>query len=386
MQTKYTIPKLSKTTKLWYVHFRYEGKQFRYKLHYNKIEDLKERQMSFESLCRVILEDLKKGWNPNIKSIAAPKKDFTLIEALKFALEKKKPNISTKTYSGYNGSVNFLETAITKIGLSGLNITDTKRMHVKLIMEKAKELNTWSNKAHNKHLNHFKAILSELLQWDILEDSPAYKVLNLKVSAPDANHPASKTDMQRIRKELETNHRNFYIFCITIFFTGIRPEEILKIKLSMVNLKDSEIVLPPEITKTNKKRVVPISPFLLPYYESLNFENLPKDYYLFGSFKVPQIGNRGGNQFLPDFIPAPTHINRDTATRRWEAIVKKKLLIDANLYSMKKAGANALILAGVSVNAIKDLFGHSSEVTTQIYITNLKEINRKEILEKGTDF
>ena len=383
MANKYTIPKLSKTTSLWYVHFRYEGKQFRYKLNYNKIEDLKERQMSFESLCRVILEDLKKGWNPNIKGISAPKKDFTLIEALKFALEKKKPNISPKTYSGYNGSVNFLETAINKIGLSNINIVDVKRVHVKLIMEKAKELNSWSNKAHNKHLNHFKAVLSELLQWDIIENSPAFKVDNLKVSAPDANRPASKDDMQRIRTELETNHRNFYIFCITIFFTGIRPEEILKIKLSMVNLKDSEIVLPPEITKTNKKRIVPISPFLLPYYESLNFEKLPKDYYLFGSFREAGKGNLGK---FEDFIPAPTHLNRDTATRRWEAVVKIKLGIDMNMYAMKKAGANALILAGVSINAIKDLFGHTSEVTTQIYITNLKEINRKEILEKGTDF
>lgn len=383
MANKYTIPKLSKTTSLWYVHFRYEGKQFRYKLNYNKIEDLKERQMSFESLCRVILEDLKKGWNPNIKGISAPKKDFTLIEALKFALEKKKPNISPKTYSGYNGSVNFLETAINKIGLSNINIVDVKRVHVKLIMEKAKELNSWSNKAHNKHLNHFKAVLSELLQWDIIENSPAFKVDNLKVSSPDANRPASKDDMQRIRTELETNHRNFYIFCITIFFTGIRPEEILKIKLSMVNLKDSEIVLPPEITKTNKKRIVPISPFLLPYYESLNFEKLPKDYYLFGSFREAGKGNLGK---FEDFIPAPTHLNRDTATRRWEAVVKIKLGIDMNMYAMKKAGANALILAGVSINAIKDLFGHTSEVTTQIYITNLKEINRKEILEKGTDF
>jgi site-specific recombinase XerD len=35
------------------------------------------------------------------------------------------------------------------------------------------------------------------------------------------------------------------------------------------------------------------------------------------------------------------------------------------------------ILAGLSVNALGELFGHSSEVTTQIYITNLQEINRK---------
>jgi integrase len=383
MKDKFTVPKLSKSSSTWFVFFRFNGKLYQRKNELNRIHDLKERERQFLILCDVYHEKLKSGWNPNVPEIIKKQSDLTLIEALKFALEKKKPNISSKTYSGYNGSLNFLETAIKTIGLTNLNIVDAKRIHVKLIMEKAKELNTWSNKAHNKHLNHFKAILSELIQWDIIEVSPAYKVDNLKVSAPDANHPASKTDMQRIRTELETNHYNFYIFCITIFFTGIRPEEILKIKLSMVNLKDSTITLPPEITKTNKKRIVPISHFLLPYYESMQFGNLPKSYYLFGSFREPGKGNLGK---FEDFIPAPTHINRDTATRRWEAIVKKKLKIPMSMYAMKKAGANALILAGVSINAIKDLFGHTSEVTTQIYITNLKEVNRKEILEKGTDF
>lgn len=383
MSAKYSIPKLSKNASSWYVYFNYNGKRYRYKHDLNRIKDLKERESEFNTLAEFLKLELKKGWNPELPEIITQKQDFYIVDALRFALDKKKDNISTKTYSGYNGTVNFLETTIKKIGLTALQISDTKRVHIKMIMEKAKELNSWSNKAHNKHLNHFKAILSELIQWDIIEVNPAYNVKNLAVSEADANKPASKKDMERIRLELETNHYNFYVFCITIFFTGIRPEEILKIKLSMVNLKDSEIILPPEITKTNKKRVVPISPHLLPYFEKANFQNLPKEYYLFGSFREAGKGNIGK---FEDFIPAPTHLNRDTATRRWETIVKKKLGIDMNLYAMKKAGANALILAGVSINAIKDLFGHTSEVTTQIYITKLKEINRKEILEKGTDF
>lgn len=387
MTTKYTIPKLSKTTNLWYVHFRYEGKQFRYKLHYNKIEDLKEREMSFIGLCKAILEDLKKGWNPNIKGIAAPKTEFTLIEALKFALEKKKPNISPKTYSGYNGSVNFLETAINKIGLSKINIIDVKRMHIKLIMEKAKELNTWSNKAHNKHLNHFKAILSELIEFDVIEDNPAFKVKNLRVEESIAHVPATDKQMEVIKKELIENHPNFYNYIRLVFDLGIRPIEILEIKLSMINMENDIIQLIPKNTKGRKKyRTLPINKYLKAYLESMNFENLPKDYYLFGSFKEPSIGNRGKNQFLPDFIPAPTHINRDTATRRWETIVKKGLgFKEITMYSMKKFGSNKKYEAGISLDAIQGVFGHSKKETTLIYVTKQNEINRKEIMDKSPD-
>jgi hypothetical protein len=63
---KYTIPKIYKSNNYWYVYFLYEGKEFRFSLHYNKIQDLKEKQIYFEELAKVILEDLKMGWNPNV--------------------------------------------------------------------------------------------------------------------------------------------------------------------------------------------------------------------------------------------------------------------------------------------------------------------------------
>jgi hypothetical protein len=134
----YTTPKLSKTGISWFVHFRFEGKQFRYKYGLNRIEDLIERERKFLILCEVLEKDLKAGWNPNIPEIIPTQSELTLVEALEFSLDKKKPNISPKTYSGYNGSVNFITTAINKIGLDKLKITETKRVHVKLIIEKAK--------------------------------------------------------------------------------------------------------------------------------------------------------------------------------------------------------------------------------------------------------
>ena len=96
----------------------------------------------------------------------------------------------------------------------------------------------------------------------------------------------------------------------------------------MVNLKKSEIILSAEITKTKRKRIVPINKFLMVYYKKMDFELLPKDYYLFGSFREPGRGNIGKHK---DFIPRPTHINRDTATKRWEKIVKKGLGIQMNI-------------------------------------------------------
>lgn len=382
MKSNYSIPKITKS-KYWYVHFRYNGKQFRYKYGLNLIPDEVEKEKEFNLLRSALHEKLKGGWNPQIPEIISLKNDLSFLSALDFAIEKKKPSLVKKTYSSYSGTVRFIKTATKKIGLEHLEISDTKRAHIKLIMENAKDQRKWSNNAYNKHLNHLKAILSELIQWDIIETNPAHKIKNLPVQESDANKPASANDIEKIKKELETNYYDFWIFCLTIFHTGIRPEEITKMTLGMIDLKNHEIILPAEITKTKRKRIVPINQHLLEYYKKMNFENLPKDYYLFGSYRESGKGNVGK---FKDCVPGPTKMNRDTATKRWEKIVKKGLGIEMNLYAMKHLGADRKILAGLELDSLRELYGHTSHLMTEKYAKVVKEVHRKNILEKSPDF
>lgn len=386
MKSIYTIPKVVKyddLSKPWFVYFRYNKVLFRYKYGINYINNYKKREVEANLLRDALYQKLKEGWNPQVPDPIQQQSNLTFIEALDFALEKKTPNIGKKTISGYKGTINFIKTSTALVSLNKLPIVETKRAHIKLIMEKAKEERNWTNNAYNKHLNHLKAILSELIQWDIIESNPAHKINNLEVTESNANTPASVQEIETIKTELETKHPDFYTFLITIFHTGIRPEEILKIKLEMVNLKKSEIILPAEITKTKRKRIVPINQYLMVHYKKMNFDRLPKDYYLFGSFRVSGKGNIGKHK---DFIPGPTHINRDTATKRWEKIVKKGLGIQMNMYALKHHGANMKILAGLELDSLRELYGHSSKLMTEKYAKVVKEVHRKNILENSPEF
>jgi integrase len=379
MKANYSIPKITKG-KYWYVHFRYDGQQYRFKLGLNLIADLKEKEKEFELLRESLYIKLKEGWNPQVPDIANAQKVFSFTEALDFAMEMKRPNIAPKTLSGYNGTVRFIKQSVKELGLEHLKISDTKRVHVKLIIEKAKEQRKWTNNAFNKHLNHLKAILSELIQWDIIEANPAYKINNLHVASSEANIPASFEDVEKIKEQLEKNHYNFWVFCLTIFHTGIRPEEILKITLKMVNLNKSEIILPAGITKTKKKRIVPINKHLLEYYSKMELNTFPDNFYLFGSFRTSGRGNLGKHS---DFIPAPTKLKRDTATKRWAKIVKTDLGIDMNMYALKHLGADRKILAGLDLDSLRELYGHSSKLMTAEYAKVVKEVHRNNIMENS---
>lgn len=89
MKSKYTIPKLNKASKYWYVHYRYEGKQFRETNGLNKIEDLKIREAEYIKLCSDILLALKNGHNPNMPDGNQPQNEMFIIKALKEFIDEK---------------------------------------------------------------------------------------------------------------------------------------------------------------------------------------------------------------------------------------------------------------------------------------------------------
>ncbi len=154
------------------------------------------------------------------------------------------------------------------------------------------------------------------------EANTACKIKNLKVRESKANIPATPEQQKTIRECLIKKHPHFYVYIITIFHTGIRPNEILQIKLNMIDLDKQQIILLPEITKTNKERIVPINNYLLQHFENMELKVHPSDFYLFGSYRKAGKGNVGNHI---DFIPAPTHVKRDTATKRWHKMSKSRI-------------------------------------------------------------
>jgi integrase len=379
----YTQPKLSKAARGWYLHFRYDGKQYRFNENLNKLKDLKERAYEYEKLRRVILSRLVGGWNPSISFIIENKINYTIVESIDLGLEKKESILSKTTFQEYRATMKKIKICITKLNLDYLKITDCKKIHIKAILENAALTYDLTNNNYNKYITHFKAVLNALIDDDVITTNPVKGVKKRKHIKTLSHVPASFLDIERIKKELRENHYNFYVFAMTIYHTGIRPEELLKVRLCMVDMGRFEINLVGEITKNKTPRTTPIVAELFALFELMEFNKLPKDYFLFGSDKEKF---KHGAQTVRQYIPAHAKIRRANASLLWRKVVKDSLCINMTLYALKKHGANAKILAGVSVGALKDLFGHSSELTTAIYITKLKEINRNEILEKSPKF
>lgn len=381
MKPVYSIPKLVKypdLKKTWYVYFRYNGKLFKRTLDINRIHNYKDRLLAGEGLAKALHLELKNGWNPLVPDEVYKSSAMALFEALDFALDKKKANLSPKSYLDYSGTVKFCKEAIVQLKYSQLLVTDTKRVHIKTILDTVKKSRPkWSNTSYNKHLGYLQSILSELVEWEIIDFNPAHKIKTLKEMKSTANIPPTEEEMKLIKEAILKFDPDFWDFQLMQFHTGARPVEITQIKVKMIDARNRTLILPPDITKTSKERIIPINNHLWAVLEPRI--DYPKDYYIFGT-NAP---HKGYKRCYKGFVPGVNKLKRGTATRLWEKIVKICLGIDKNMYSMKKAGANAKILAGMSMRALKELFGHSSEVTTEIYITKLHEVTRKEIMDKS---
>lgn len=286
MKSIYSIPKVVKyddLSKSWFVYFRYNKKLFRYKFGINYINDYKKRLIEANSIRDVLHQKLKEGWNPNIPDIVNTFSNLTFSEALDFAIEKKTSQLGSKTLRGYKSTVKFIKEALKVTKMDNLLIAETKRIHIKLLIEKTKKHRNWSNKSFNKNLGYLKAILSELMQWDIIENNPAHGIKSLKVGEVTAFTPATDEEVKLIKEKILSAFPSFYAYIISIFHTGIRPEELLYIQVKMVDLPKSQIILPPEITKTDIERIVPLNPFLKAYFEEMKLQQHSKEYFVFGS-------------------------------------------------------------------------------------------------------
>ena len=216
MKAVHTTPKLCKSSSGWYIWLRFHGKQKRYKANLNRIKNLKEREKHANEIIRVLKQKLKTGWNPFINSLQTK---YLFCDALEFALEKKKENISPKTYAGYKSSTLSIIKAIKHLSLDYLYIEDVKRSHLRLVLEEVKRFRKWSNKGYNKGLDHLKTVMSELVDWDIIDFNYAYKIKHLKEPESEANRTPTEAEFVKIKSQLIKNYPEFFIYVATIFHT-----------------------------------------------------------------------------------------------------------------------------------------------------------------------
>lgn len=247
---------------------------------------------------------------------------------------------------------NFEETNLAEISYSII-----RSWIVKLVDEEV------SNRSINRKISSLKTFYKYLLKTKQVEVSPLAKHKSLKVS--------KKVQVPFSAKEVETVIANFsaegfsdvrdQLIIELLYSTGMRRAELINLKLEDIQIESSQIKV---LGKRNKERMIPLLPsvkktFITYLKEREQLEiNSESDYLL--------LTNKGKKLYdtLVYRIVNGYFSRVSTKTKNSPHIIRHSF-------------ATHLLNEGADLNSVKELLGHSSLASTQVYTHNsIKELSK----------
>ena len=363
---------------VFFVLYDETGKKhfMRYKAGINSLPK-SERKTQAHAMAVVLWEALQDNWHPlrekypNFNKPRPVIQNMLLPDALEYALKQKKNTLSKFSFPDYRGCVRFMNAAAKNSGHYYVAVQEMSRADIRAIVLQAREQHNWSNKARNKYLTIFKALLSVLVDEDILKFNPAAGMKNDPEEQTLGYKRLTDDQKELIAEHLLLKAPDFFEYLMFIYDDGIRRKETLLLQVRDINLQAQEITIRPEVAKTNRARIVPITDTLMQILISRQIWELPADYYIFSR-----------NKFKPG--PEPYHPNVPTGW--WYKLVQEELKIDCKMYSLKHKGADDKILANVELDALRNLYGHRSQQMTEGYARAVKGKYKQQIIDRAPAF
>ena len=163
--------------------------------------------------------------------------------------------------------------------------------------------------------------------------------------------------------------RDFVMISI-LYTTGIRVSELINIKVKDISLTEPYTIK--VHGKGNKGRYVPLMkttiPYIKRYISLMNYDSDVKmNEYFFINHMGEQFTRQGVNYILKKYANKAREINSEIVPA------------DLTAHKMRHTTAMELLSSGVDLMYIRDLLGHSSITTTEVYARTDAKLKRKAI-------
>ena len=222
----------------------------------------------------------------------------------------------------------------------------------------------------NRRLMALKAVLSKAVEWEVIEENPLKNVKPLKLDddkrvrylsefeeaafrdALDRRQAvmvadrisANKWRLSRKKSELEDLSARTYVdhlkpICILAMNTGMRRGEIFQLEWGSVDFSLKQIKVKAMSAKSGKSRDIPLN--------AEAFQTL--------------IAWRNETSSTGLVFPSPiTNQALDNIKRSWSRLITRAGINDLRFHDLRHHFASKLVMAGVDLNTVRELLGHSS--------------------------
>jgi integrase/recombinase XerC len=142
-----------------------------------------------------------------------------------------------------------------------------------------------------------------------------------------------------------------------LYNTGIRLSELISLKERHIDAGNLSIKV---LGKGNKERIIPISPHLMD--EISTYRAVCRKELAEYDQEVLLVNPKSGRKLYPKYV---YNVVRDYLTRHQITTINRK-----SPHILRHTFATHLTNNGADLNAVKELLGHSSLASTQVYTSN----------------
>lgn len=352
---KFTYPKLHTGGK-WYVDFYAydpaEGKMRRKKYHLDNIEKIKERRKRANELIESLTKLLREGWSPWID--ADSNRAYTLLEE---ALNKYEAFVERmpkyKTRKSYTSRLNILRKYNAQRLLPIRYVYQFDTAFVSDFLDYIYLDREVNPRTRNNYRQWCQSLAAFFIEKQYMKSNPVEVIKDI-AEIGKKRQPLSAAMLKQLEAHLRESHPYFYLACMMVYYTFIRPEELSHITLGDISIKEQSVFVSAAVSKNKRDGKVGLNDKIIKFMIALGVFQFPNDYYLFG----PKVTR-----------PSATRGDSEMFRRKWNTLVRKGLgWSDCyQFYSLKDSGLRDLANSEGIVIA-RDQARHTDVSTTNKYL------------------
>ncbi|WP_405395846.1 tyrosine-type recombinase/integrase [Maribacter sp. Asnod2-G09] len=279
------------------------------------------------------------------------------------ALEK---NYSTHTIKAYeNDILEFSGFCLSNYEIGDIDIVEYNIVRFWIVDLSERKIN---NRSINRKISSLKAYFKFLQKIEITDVNPLSKHRALK-TAKKVEIPFSEVEMENVLSQIEYTEdfegvRDELLIHV-LYVTGMRRAEVIALKLTDVDFETMTIKV---LGKRNKERIIPMlaetrEKFIEYLLDRKRLNEVIDDKFMF----LTKSGNKLYETLVYRLI------------KKYFREVSSKVKTSPHI--LRHTFATHLLNKGADLNAVKELLGHSSLASTQVYthnsIAELKKVHAK---------
>ena len=356
--TNYLPARLRRGKSRWDITYYLNGERVRKTYDLNRIKDVKERELYAHRLIHELNSMLRSG-----KLTEEPDREINIIKAIHLAIDIKFSGMMENSKRTYKSNVKAFIAWLEAKRYDHLNVSEISRLHSVDFMDYAVRTRGIGARTYNNSVTHFRALWTELIDRGYVKLNP-WKEVGRKREPGKTRRPLHPDEKDIIFSAI-MKHNTWMAFAVLlIYYCFIRPAELRRLTVSMIDMEAGLVRLPPTITKNHQRANITIPDKLMDWIRNnIDLEHAG-NFFLFG----------------PEWTPSSNRIPANKLNKTHKRIVmrlhregKLRDVTGVQSYSWKDTGALLLFEMKVDLLQIMKQLRHGDLSTTQKYCQVLNE-------------